>query len=510
MALTSLKFFAFAAVLIILYFVVPKKFQWWVLLAGSLFFYLMTGWKNIFYILFTSASTYGAARWIEHVSHNKQIEKQKRKLRKRLILTVTLLLNFGLLGFFKYLNFFIEQLNRILRAGGADPMGYVSLVVPLGISFYTFQTMGYLIDVYWEKTEAQKNYPKLLLFTSFFPQIIQGPISDYRQLSRELYAEHRFSYDRFARGVQRFAWGFLKKAVCADVAAHCVKVIFTYYDMYYGAAVLIGVFLYSINIYADFSGYMDMVCGLCEVLGIKLAENFERPYFSKSIAEYWRRWHITLGAWFKNYIYYPIAMSKTSRKIAKSIKAKAGKRIGDAVPSTIALIVTWFVTGLWHGATWAYIVWGLVNGFFLILQVWLDPFYAWCRKKLHVKETGWPWKLFTVARTFALISFIKVLPEVGSLSDGWNLIRSIFVGWFFPWDFKGWFPYSGDMINLCFMATMIVLIFVTDLIQRKRPVRDYFNRLPMIVRIALVALAFVIAISFGVRTDSGDFMYANF
>ena len=546
MALTSFSFFIFAAVVVILYFVFPKGKQWWVLLAGSLFFYLMTGWNNIFYILITAVSSYAAARIIENISGRKDLEKSIRKRRKLMILIATLVLNFGLLCTFKYLNFFIEQINSIIcllkgidlsaatalaqtaglggaaTSAAADPavltsltsqaglLNPVILIIPLGISFYTFQTMGYLIDVYWGKISAQRNFCRLLLFVSFFPQITQGPISEYRQLNSQLFEPHKFSYDRFAWGIQRFLWGFLKKAVCADVASHCVRVIFTQYDLYCGVTVLIGAFIYSIQIYADFSGYMDMMCGLCEIMGIELAENFDRPYFSRSIAEYWRRWHITLGNWFKTYIYYPIAMSKRSRKLAKAVKNKAGKRVGDAVPATIALIVTWFVTGLWHGATWGYIVWGLLNGFFLILQVWLDPFYALCRRKLHIKEEAWWWKIFTILRTFVLITFIKVLPEVGTLKDGLKLWRTIFLNHVWPDRFEAWFPYNGDMINLTFMAAMIILIFIADLLRCKKPVREYFNKMPMVVRILLLALAFVVAVGFGIRTDSGDFMYANF
>lgn len=511
MALTSFKFFAFAIALIIVYFAVPKKWQWVVLLAGSMFFYLTAGWKNVFFILITSVSAFFAAKWIDRIAGNKEIEKNKRKRYKRWVLAGTLILNFGLLCTFKYLNFFIEQINSVTKLLGADPLSAVSLIIPLGISFYTFQTMGYLADVYWEKTKPQTNVLKLLLFTSFFPQITQGPISNYNQLSTELFTEHSFEYKRFAWGAQRFIWGFLKKAVCADVAAYCVKDVFANYGSYTGLTTLLGAFLYSVQIYADFSGYMDMACGLCEVMGIKLMENFERPYFSKSVAEYWRRWHISLGAWFKDYIYYPISMSKKCRKLAKSLKKKAGKRVGDAVPSTIALLVTWFVTGLWHGANWAYIVWGLVNGLFIILQVWLQPFYDWSRAKLHVKEKSFIWKLFITLRTFFLVTLIKVLPEVGTLGDGLGLWKRIFTNFTLPHSLMELMPYADDKaINMGFMTIMIILIFIADLLQRKKPVREYYNKLPMIIRIVFLAAAFVAAVSFGVRVEGGGFLYANF
>ena len=201
----------------------------------------------------------------------------------------------------------------------------------------------------------------------------QGPISTYSQLAGQLYEGHAFTYENFALGGQRMIWGYFKKLVLADVLAPWVGAVFQHYPDYTGGAVLVGIFFYSIRIYADFSGYMDIMCGFCQIIGIRLEENFLRPYFSKSIAEYWRRWHITLGAWFKNYLYYPIAVSKWNTKIGKWGRRRFGKTFGQAMPASIALVAVWLTTGLWHGASWAYIAWGGVNGLFIIVSLWLDP-----------------------------------------------------------------------------------------------------------------------------------------
>ncbi len=527
MGLTTFRFFIFAIILVIVYFVVPKKVQWVVLLVASLVFYGLAGVENSFYILITATTTYLAARWIEKeasacsqfLKENKEkLPKEERKAfktknvnRRKAILIVTLVINFGLLSTFKYLNFFIGTINSLFFTGG-NGLSLASLIVPLGISFYTFTSMGYLVDVFWEKTPAQGNYFKMLLFTSFFPQITQGPISDYRQLSVQLYAGHSFEYRRFAWGVQRFVWGLLKKLAIANIAAGYVQDVFANYNQYAGITVFIGALLYAVQIYADFSGYMDMMCGLCQVLGIELVENFERPYFSKSVSEYWRRWHITLGAWFKTYIYYPVGVSRWVQFVGKKGSKKLGKKFGKDMPATIALIVVWFTTGLWHGADWGYVVWGLLNGIFIIATLWLEPFYGWCKRTLRINESAWLWRAFQVLRTFMLIVFIKVLPEVGGLSAGFGLWSRIFTEHTIPGSVSGLLPFVDIYIDFAVMIAFTAVLFVFSLIQRKRQVREYFNKIPMVIRIIILALMFVTAIIFGGRNNefSMQFLYAQF
>lgn len=526
MALTTFRFFIFAIIVLIVYFVVPKKGQWIVLLAASLCFYFLSGPENCIYILITATTTYIAARWIEtktlnlskFLKENKDIlPREERKAYKtkdvnqrKAILVIYLAINFGMLCAFKYTNFVIDIINSV---NTGSHISAITILVPLGISFYTFTSTGYLLDVYWEKTPAQKNYFKMLLFTSFFPQITQGPISDYRQLSPTLYASHNFEYERFAWGVQRFIWGLTKKLAIADIAAVYIQDLFENYPEYAGISVFFGAVIYAIQIYADFSGYMDMMCGLCQIMGIDLPENFERPYFSKSISEYWRRWHITLGAWFKNYIYYPVGFSRWAQFVGKKGRPVLGDTFAKAMPGTIALIIVWFTTGLWHGANWGYIVWGLLNGVFIIATLWLEPFYAWCRKKLHINDSAWLWRAFQVLRTFFLLIFIKILPEVGGLSAGFGLWSRIFTDHTIPSGFDGLFPYVGTgKLNFLVMILLTIVLFIFSLIQRKHPVRESFNKLPMVVRVLILAAVFILAIEFGARSGglNGEFLYENF
>ena len=532
MSITSLSFVLFVFLVIVLYFTVPRRFQWVVLLIMSWAFYLSISIRAGIYVLMTATTVYAAARYMDYAAErqkqylkdnkSKLTKEEKRKIkaagrtRRFAAMLVTLLFNIGLLCIFKYFHFALEQINCIISAfGGAPITDRFSFIVPLGISFYTFQSVGYLLDTYWEKTAAEKNYFKVLLFVSFFPQMTQGPISNFKQLSNELYSEHTFDYKNYSWGFQRMIWGFFKKMVVADALAPCVSNVFANYAQYTGLSVLIGSFCYSIQIYADFSGYMDIMCGFCEILGIRLTENFERPYFSKSITEYWRRWHISMGAWFKNYIYYPIGMSSWSRKLARKCRERFGKNLSNTIPATIALLITWTATGLWHGASWAYIVWGLVNGLFLILSLWMEPVYTGAKNALKINENAFVWKLFQVIRTFILITFIKVLPEVGSLSDGIGLWKQIFTNHMIPRSLAELLPFVVPVFSSLTYVLLIfgiLLMFLVSLLQRKRPVREIVNAWPAPVRVAVLSMMIILVASYGVVAtwNGGGFIYAQF
>lgn len=526
MSLVSFKFLLFCTLLLISYFALPKKIQWIVLLVFSLVFYALAGIENTIFIVITSLSTWLGALWIEKVSkktkayikenkedlslEEKNLIKTKSKKKRKRILAGILILNFGLLCVFKYANFAIEQINAIIKIfESTTKINALSLIIPLGISFYTFQTMGYLIDVYWEKNEACKNPFKMLLFTSFFPQITQGPISNYQQLSTQLFESHKFDYHNWVYGCQRMIWGFFKKVAVADLLSPYVSSVFMNYNEYTGITVLIGAFFYSIQIYADFSGYMDIVCGLCQTMGINLTENFERPYFSKSIAEYWRRWHISLGNWFKSYIYYPIAVSKWNTTLGRKTSEKFGKHVGKNLPASIALVAVWLTTGLWHGANWGYIVWGGLNGLFIIVSMWLEPVYEFVKTKLKLK--GPIWRLFQVTRTFILVTFIKVLPEVGGLKAGLGLWKRIFTEHSIPTSFETLLPFASK-VPLLIITFGTILMIIVSLIQRKRPVRELLNKIPTIFRIFILAVlvALVIFAAYCTGTVGGGFMYAQF
>ena len=535
MSITSLTFVVFVFATILLYYIVPKRFQWLVLLAANIVFYYNAGKRAAVCVLFTATSIYLAARLMDRVLEKQRVQfeaqkgtlskeekkaiKHKNQNKRKAIMLIALLSNIGILCVSKYAHFALEQINTLISAfGGArinDNLNVIMPYVPLGISFYTFQSVGYLLDVYWEKTTSQKNYLKFLLFVSFFPQMTQGPISEYGKLSNELFTEHTFSYKNYSYGLQRMLWGFAKKLIVADVLGVYVANVFANYESYTGITTLLGAFCYSIQIYADFSGYMDIMCGLCETLGIQLKENFDHPYFSKSIAEYWRRWHISLGDWFKNYIYYPIGMSNWSRQLAKKAKQKFGAYVGNTLPATIALVIVWTATGLWHGASWGYIVWGLLNGVFIIFSMWMEPVYANWKAKLKINDTSRAYQFFQIIRTFFLVTLIKVLPEVGSLRRGLGLWKHIFTDFRIPTSIHQLLEFvSTGKYWLILAAAGTVLMFAVSLLQTRCKVRDLFNRLPISLRILVMSCGAIFVAVFGGMAlysyGGGGFLYAGF
>ena len=517
MSFLSIRFLLFVIALVVVYYLVPKRFQWIVLLIASTVFYAFAGLFGCFFILLTATTVYAGARLLQHLAdtqrtwlkeHKAELSKEERNAykagmtrKKRIVLTTVLVINFGVLCLFKYFDF-----------GDLTVLGF-SWIIPLGISFYTFQSTGYLVDVYWENVPAEPNYFKMLLFVSFFPQITQGPISVYEDLSAELFKEHAYSYENFSRGARRVVWGCLKKLMIAEFLAPYVREVFAHYPNYPGYIALLGAFGYSVQIYADFSGYMDIACGVSRILGIRLTENFDRPYFSKSVAEYWRRWHISLGTWFKRYIYYPVAMARWNKKLGKTAVAKMGKGFGRNLPAAIALVATWAATGIWHGNTAGYIVWGLLNGIFIIVSLWTDPVFTAWKKKHNIDEAGFPWRAFVTLRTFALVTFIKVLPEVGTLTDGLKLWKHAF------WElnlhnFGPLFPAISDVeifhVKIALLFT--VVLFVSSLLQRRRPLYRYVEKVPLVLRAVLLAGVVLMIVGYGIPEEDvvGGFLYARF
>lgn len=323
MLFTSFEFVAFLACVLVLYYLIPVRFQWILLLVANVFFYARSGLYGLLFMGVTIVTSYAAARIMSAVqyhmddtvkAHKEVWSKQERKAykqqikrKKRMIFIGCLLVNLGILAVLKYTNFAIANVNGIAALfTGRHSIARVNLVLPLGISFYTFQTMGYVIDVYRGKAEAEKNIFKMALFTSFFPQLIQGPISRFGELSQTLYAPHRFDFRTVWFGLERVLWGYFKKLVIADRIVVAVNAIVGQPDIYSGFYVFCGMLFYAAELYADFTGGIDITIGIAQMFGIQLAENFERPYFSKNIAEYWRRWHITMGTWFKDYLFYQI------------------------------------------------------------------------------------------------------------------------------------------------------------------------------------------------------------
>jgi len=500
------------------------------LLAASYIFYSFAGVKYLAYILATTLSTYFASQRIgklqaaasDYIKTNKEnlsreerkAYKDRMKKRQRLWLVLCLLFNFGILAVVKYYNFTVLNINSVfdlLKINAKIPT--FGFILPLGISFYTFQTMGYIIDVYREKYSPQKNLFKLGLFVSFFPQLIQGPISRYDDLQETLFGHHKFDAKNISFGLQRILWGYFKKLVVADRLLVAVNTIVKNPDEYQGVFVLLGMFFYAIELYADFTGGIDIAIGVAEVLGIRVKENFERPYFSKSITEYWRRWHITLGTWFKDYLFLPISVSKSMLNLSKKCRKLFGDAIGKRIPVYISTIVVWFTTGIWHGAAWNFIVWGLLNALVILVSQECIPLYNRFHKKFNVLNTFW-YRLFQVVRTFWLMSFLRTLDCYRNVPTTFRMYGTIFTKWNWNELFNGGLIGLGlSLSDYIILILAVLLILYVSLASRSVSFRVKLAAKPLTVRyLAYFALIISILIfgAYGVGYDASQFIYSQF
>ena len=393
MIFTSLKFILFMGVVFALYYTLPKKNQWKLLLAASYVFYAFASPVFLVFLLATTVITYAGTNLME-----------KNAGQKKPIMIVTAVLVLGMLVVFKYAAFMLENFSLLLGIFGIRAnFPTLRLILPIGLSFYIFQSLGYCVDVYRELVAAEKNFFKHALYVSFFPQLLQGPIGDYSRLGHQLFEEHSFSRKESVFGVQRAAWGFFKKLVVANQISVAIDSVWGQSSLYSGFVFwLFMLALYAIQLYADFSGYMDIALGCAQTLGISMDENFDTPYLSKSVAEFWRRWHITLGAWFKNYVFYPVLRSNFVSDIRKKWR-KSHPYLSNSLTNIIALSVVWFLTGLWHGADWGYVAWGMYYFVFLALSVLLAPLYAAFYKRFPTLEQNKAFSVFRIARTFVIV-----------------------------------------------------------------------------------------------------------
>ena len=472
MIFTSLKFLGFIACVLAGYFALPKKVRWLWLLAASVFFYLSASVKYAVFFLLSALSVWLCGLFAD---------------RHRWTLPVTLVFNLALLAVLKYAPFAVTNLNRLPFVSLPVP----AFVVPLGMSFYTFTCIGYVMDVSRGVSQPQKNPLKLILFLLYFPHIMQGPIDRYDALAPQLCEGHPFDYDRAAAGLRRALWGFFEKLVIADRLAMLVDPVFADAKSHGAAAVLLAIVAYAFQIYADFAGYMDIACGVSEVMGITVAENFDAPYLSESVPEFWRRWHMTLGSFFRDYLFYPVLRSRAFKKLKKRVKDR--KRAAK-ITTVLALAVVWTATGLWHGAAWHYIAWGVYYGALIILSE-LVTF----KRKLP--------KPVRIARTFALVLLGYVIFRADNLAQAWEVLCGLTA-------FGAPAPLGLDVKDLVVAACAVAALIVHDVIKVRgtRP-GDLVAKLPLPLRWGLVylcVLAVVVLGIYGPGYDAASFIYFQF
>lgn len=530
MLFTSYEFICFLAVVFLLYYLLPGKWQWPFLLLASYIFYFIANPLYVIYIAFTITSTWYVARKMQKkkdVSETyfaeikKQMDRQQRKEYKELQkkkqfrwMLLALLSNLGILAVVKYTNFVIANLNTAMQLGGIEQtISFVSILVPMGISFYTFQAMGYLIDVYRGKYRAEENLAKFALFVSFFPQLVQGPISRYDALAKSLYEPHKANWKTISFGLQRILWGFFKKLVVADRILTAVNTIIRNTDQYRGVFVLVGMLFYALELYADFTGGIDITIGVAQTMGITVAENFERPYFSKNIKEYWNRWHITMGSWFTDYIFYPISVWSPMLKLGRAARKYLGNAIGKRVPVYLASFVVWFTTGIWHGASWNFIAWGIGNFVVIMISQELEPCYRWFHKKYQVQQT-FGFRLFQVVRTVLLMSCLRMFDCYRSVSLTFQMFGSMFVD-FRPSLLTGeaFLGLGLSLVDYLILIAATILLLAVSLLQRKESVRKQIARQKMPIRFLIWYGLFLCVLflgAYGHGYDASQFIYNQF
>ncbi len=511
---------AFALLCAALYYACPDRFKWMLLLALSYAYYAYCGVRALPFILLTTLSTWSGALVIGRIAAQNKSELKARKAeldaagkkalkaaakrRQRVVFFAVLLLNFGVLALLKYT-------GPLLSAMGKKSLG---LVLPLGISFYTFQSMGYLIDVYNGKYAPQKNLAKFALFVSFFPQLIQGPIARFDQLGELLETPHRFDIQNIERGLLLMLWGFFKKKVIADRAVPLVNEVFAHQEAYGGGVIVIAVLFYSLQQYCDFSGGIDLVTGIAQLLGIQLAPNFKRPYFSVSLGDFWRRWHISLGAWMRDYVFYPFALLGPVMKLSKAAKNRFGTHIGRALPAALGNVLVFVLVGVWHGATMNYVLWGLYNGLILAMSALLEPLYARANARLGSVVDTRAFYVWRVLRTFIIVNIGWYFDRALRASDAFAMLGKTFFSPQLRQLTDGTLLTLGLKLadyRVLFVAT-VILIAVSVLQERGMQVRDRVLALPVPMRVILLYafMYFVIATFMGANSSGAGFMYAVF
>ncbi|MFI3250435.1 MAG: MBOAT family O-acyltransferase [Eubacteriales bacterium] len=397
MTFTSFSFLGFVAGSVFCYYILPRSIRWVALLLASCAFYGTGGLVSCGWLTGVIVLCYLTGLGLGSLNLKLEIcEKEERaplKKRKKRLITFTLVLLLGLLYGMKYFDFTLSFFTETR----------LDLVVPLGLSFFLFQSIGYVVDIYRRKYYPQKNIFKYALFTSFFPQMVQGPIGRYDELSQTLLAPNRFSFDHIKAGLQLMLRGYFKKLIIADRAVLVVQSVIVEDTVYGGAVVAFGILLYSIQLYCDFSGGIDIARGVARLFGVVMAENFRAPIFAHTLTEFWRRWHITLGGFLKDYLFYPISLSRGFGKISKWARKHLKGRLGKIFATSLATFLIYFVIGIWHGANFRYIAFGFYNGILITMALLLDQPMAKLKSFCKIPDNCPVWRCVQILRTWIIV-----------------------------------------------------------------------------------------------------------
>lgn len=497
MLFNSIDFLIFFPIVTLIYFLIPHKIRYLWLLICSYYFYMC--WNATYaLLLFTSTFiTWLSGLGLEHAA--KREENDPSRLRSRGVVAISLILNLSILFFFKYAGFAVDNLNSVLaefhvqfRAPKPD------LLLPVGISFYIFQALSYTIDVYRGDVIVEKNLLRYMVFVSFFPQLVAGPIERSSRLLNQFYEKHYFNYDRVCRGLMMMLWGYFMKMVVADRLAVLVDQVFNYCNYYKGFEILTGAVFFGFQIYCDFAGYSTIAMGASQVMGFELMENFHQPYLATSVADFWRRWHISLTSWFRDYLYIPLG----------------GNRRGKWMKYRNIMIV-FLSSGLWHGANWTYVIWGGMNGLFQIIGAETKALRAKLGRALRLREGSGSARLLAQVVTFLLVDFSWIFFRAETLTDAVTVVRQLFSA-FNPWVLFNGTLYTLGLSQVDFWVGILAIltIMAVDVMHEKGiQIRELILKQSLWFRWSLYFAAIFVILIFGFygpNYDAAQFIYFQF
>ena len=434
MLFNSFEFLIFFSLVTTLYFILPNRFRWFMILVASCLFYM-----NFIPIYITIL---GLTILVDYFAGIK-IEQTQGAIKKGWLI-FSIITTCAILFVFKYYNFFITNYNDLLGLLHIDnKIDKLNIILPIGLSFHTFQSLSYVIEVYRGNQKAEKNFGIYSLYVMFYPQLVAGPIERPQNLLYQFHSEHKFNYDDAKKGLILMAWGLFKKSVIADRVSLYVDFIYNDPTHHHGAPIWLATYLFAIQIYCDFSGYSDMAIGAARIMGYKLMTNFNRPYFSKSIDEFWKRWHISLSTWFKDYVYIPLGGNRV-------IKWRWYYN----------LLITFLLSGFWHGASWTYVIWGGLNGLYLVMAIQFKPFREWLTKTFGLSKSIFINKIVNIAITFNLICFTWVFFRAKTIQDAKIILKGAIQ--FSKDEGSKIFQHSFDAKYFAFISVFLLLMTVIE------------------------------------------------
>ncbi len=496
MLFNSISFLIFFPVVILLYFIIPHRFRYIWLLAASYYFYM--AWNPVYALLMLTSTfiTYTSGILIDKA--NKTSGGGNAAKLKNIYVSISFILNLSILFFFKYFYFAVDNINILLSALHIQLIQpKFDIILPLGISFYTMQMIAYIVDIY-RGAKAETNFIKYALFISFFPKLLAGPIERTATFLPQLQERKYFNYDNLKNGLLLMLYGYFLKMVIGDRAAILVNFVFENYEAYMGLEIFVAITIYSIQIYADFFGYTCIAIGAAQTMGFTLLQNFNHPFFAVSVGDYWRRWHISLSMWLRDYIYFPLGGSRCS-------KIKKYRNI----------LITFFISGLWHGANWTFIIWGMIHGLSIILDDIFKPVFQKIYSIFNINTQCFSFRLFQIIIAFLIINYSLLFFRAPDIETAVIMTKQMFSVWN-PWIFFDNSLYDmglsrKDFYVLCF--SIIILWAVSFMQEKGIKIREELAKQNLVFRWILYWIAIFGILTFGVygtAYNANQFIYFQF